>query len=140
MSAAPPQPHLFRRFAETIAIASVGAAAPRLSGLPAGWLPGPIIRVSAPALAPRQVLRALPIAFAPGGAAGRPRPRGGGGPMLQSVVALAGLVAASAGAGWLACRFRMPGGRIAGALAASGVVHGAGWVHAFLPVPVAICS
>ena len=41
---------------------------------------------------------------------------------------------------WLAFRFRMPGGLIVGAMAASGVLHGGGWVHAFLPVPVAICS
>ena len=27
-----------------------------------------------------------------------------------------------------------------GAMAASGVLHGGGFVHAFLPVPVAICS
>jgi membrane AbrB-like protein len=50
------------------------------------------------------------------------------------------LVVASGGAGWLAYRFRMPGGLIVGAMAASGVLHGGGWVHAFLPVPVAICS
>ena len=83
---------------------------------------------------------ALPIAFAAFGVAGLPPPRGGGGPMLQSVVELAVLVAASAGAGWLAFRFRMPGGLIVGAMAASGVLHGGGWVHAFLPVPIAICS
>ena len=55
MSASPPQPHLFRRFAETIAIASVGAAALGLAGLPAGWLSGAIIGVSAAALSGRQV-------------------------------------------------------------------------------------
>ena len=47
---------------------------------------------------------------------------------------------ASAGAGWLAFRFSIPGGLIVGAMAASGVLHGGGLVHAFLPVPVAICS
>ena len=243
MSAAPPQPHLFRRFAETIAIASVGAAALGLAGLPAGWLSGAIIGVSAAALSGRQVFVppqvgrivyiilgislgssvtpetvatmvtwplsmlaltiamvaittsvmaylkfvhgwdtlsalfaaapgalaqamalaldtgadvraiamvqtvrlfilavALPIAFAAFGVAGLPPPRGGGGPVLQSVLELAVLVAASAGAGWLAYRFRIPGGLIVGAMAASGVLHGGGWVHAFLPVPIAICS
>ena len=34
----------------------------------------------------------------------------------------------------------MPGGLIVGAMAASGVLHGSGTVHAFLPVPVAVCS
>ena len=196
MSASPPQPHLLRRFAETIAIASVGAAALGLAGLPAGWLSGAIIGVSAAALSGRQVFVppqvgrivyiilgislgssvtpetvatmvtwplsmlaltiamvavttsvmaylkfvhgwdtlsalfaaapgalaqdtgadvraiamvqtvrlfilavALPIAFAAFGVAGLPPPRGGGGPMLQSAVELAVLVAASAGAG-----------------------------------------
>ena len=243
MSASPSQPQLFRRFAETIAFASVGAAALGLAGLPAGWLSGAIIGVSAAALSGRQVFVppqvgrivyvilgislgssvtpetvatmvtwplsmlaltvamvavttsvmaylkfvhgwdtlsalfaaapgalaqamalaqdtgadvraiamvqtvrlfilavALPIAFAAFGVAGLPPPRGGGGPVLQSVLELAVLVAASAGAGWLAYRFRIPGGLIVGAMAASGVLHGGGWVHAFLPVPIAICS
>src|SRR5205085_7457507 len=39
-----------------------------------------------------------------------------------------------------AFRFNMPGGLIVGAMAASGVLHGGGFVHAFLPVPVAIGS
>jgi membrane AbrB-like protein len=243
MSASPSQPQLFRRFAETIAFASVGAAALGLAGLPAGWLSGAIIGVSAAALSGRQVFVppqvgrivyiilgislgssvtpetvatmvtwplsmlaltiamvavttsvmaylkfvhgwdtlsalfaaapgalaqamalaqdtgadvraiamvqtvrlfilavALPIAFAAFGVAGLPPPRGGGGPVLQSVLELAVLVAASAGAGWLAYRFRIPGGLIVGAMAASGVLHGGGWVHAFLPVPIAISS
>ena len=50
------------------------------------------------------------------------------------------LVLASSGAALLAYRFSIPGGLIVGAMAASGVLHGGGWVHAFLPVPVAICS
>src|SRR5258708_994711 len=83
---------------------------------------------------------ALPIAFAAFGVAGLPPPRGGTGPMLQSVVELAVLVVASAGAGLLGYRFRIPGGLIVGAMAASGALHGAGWVHAFLPVPIAVCS
>src|SRR5204863_157965 len=61
-------------------------------------------------------------------------------PLLQSLVELSVLVVASAGAGWLAYRFSVPGGLILGAMAASGVLHGAGLVHAFLPVPVAIVS
>jgi uncharacterized protein len=243
MSASPTQPLLFRRFAETIAFASAGAAVLGLAGLPAGWLSGAIIGVSAAALSgrhvfvPPQVGRvvyiilgislgssvtpetvatmvtwplsmlaltvtmvavttsvmaylkfvhgwdtlsalfaaapgalaqamalaqdtganvraiamvqtvrlfilavALPIAFAAFGVAGLPPPRGDTGPMLQSIVELAVLVVASAGAGWLAYRFRIPGGLIVGAMAASGVLHGAGWVHAFLPVPIAVCS
>jgi len=233
-----------RRFAETIAFASVGAAALGFAGLPAGWLSGAIVGVSAAALSgrpvfvPPQVGRAvyvilgislgssvtpatvatmvtwplsmlavtiamiavtvsvmtylkfvhgwdtlsalfaaapgalaqamalaqdtganvraiamvqtvrlfvlavaLPIAFAAFGVAGLPPPRSGDNvPMAQLIIELAVLVVASGGAGWLALRFRMPGGLIVGAMAASGVLHGGGWVHAFLPVPVAICS
>src|SRR5947209_12191251 len=44
-----------RRFAETLAIASVGATALGLAGLPAGWLSGAIVGVSAAALAGRPV-------------------------------------------------------------------------------------
>src|ERR1044071_8626703 len=43
------------RFAETIAFASVGAATLGLAGLPAGWLSGAIVGVSAAALSGRQV-------------------------------------------------------------------------------------
>ena len=233
-----------RRFAETIAIASVGATTLGLAGLPAGWLSGAIVAVSAAALAgravfvPTEVSRAvyiilgislgssvtpatvatmvtwplsmlavaiamvaitgsvmvylkyvhgwdtmsalfaatpgalaqamalaqdtgsdvraiamvqtvrlfvlavaLPIAFAAFGVSGLPPPRTGGNvPTAQLIIELVVLVLASGGAGWLAFRFRMPGGLIVGAMAASGVLHGGGWVHAFLPVPVAICS
>jgi membrane AbrB-like protein len=83
---------------------------------------------------------ALPIGFAAAGVAGLPPPRGAPGPWLQTVVELAVLVAASSGAGLLAFRFNVPGGLIVGAMAASGVLHGSGWVHVFLPVPVAVCS
>ena len=234
---------LFRRFAETLAYAAVGAAAFGLAGLPAGWLSGAIVGVSAAALSGRQVFVppqvgrivyvilgislgssvtpetvatmvtwplsmlalaiamtavtlsvmaylkyvhgwptldalfasapgalaqamalaqdtganvraiamvqtvrlfilavALPLIFAAFGVAGLPPPRGGNAPLMQSLTELAVLTAASAGAGWLAYRFRMPGGLIVGAMAASGILHGSGWVHVFLPVPVAICS
>src|SRR3954467_4109909 len=234
---------LFRRFAETLAYASAGAAAFGLAGLPAGWLSGAIVGVSAAALAgrhpfvPPQVGRivyvvlgislgssvtpetvatmvtwplsmialavamtavttsvmaylkfvhgwdtlsalfaaapgalaqamalatesganvraiamvqtvrlfilavALPIIFALFGVAGLPPPRGTPGPLTQSAIELGMLVAASAAAGLAALRFRIPGGLIVGAMAASGALHGGGWVHAFLPVPVAICS
>jgi membrane AbrB-like protein len=60
--------------------------------------------------------------------------------MMQSLAELGLLVLASSGAALLAFRFNMPGGLIVGAMAASGILHGSGWVHAFLPVPVAICS
>jgi membrane AbrB-like protein len=83
---------------------------------------------------------ALPIIFASFGVAGLPPPRGAPGPMMQSLVELGVLVAASGAAGLAAVHFRIPGGLIVGAMAASGVLHGGGWVHAFLPVPVAICS
>src|SRR5262249_54853997 len=49
-----PQQRL-RRFAETIAFASVGAAALGFAGLPAGWLSGAIVGVSAAALSGRPV-------------------------------------------------------------------------------------
>jgi uncharacterized protein len=241
----PSTPRLrLRRFAETIAFASVGAAALGLAGMPAGWLSGAIVGVSAAALSGRpvfvpqevgqavyiilgislgssvtpatvatmvtwplsmlavalamiavtgsvmlylkyvhgwdtmsalfaatpgalaqamalaqdtgsdvraiamvQTVRlfvlavALPIGFAAFGVAGVPPPRSNAAvPAAQLIIELAVLLAASGGAGWLAYRFRMPGGLIVGAMAASGVLHGGGWVHAFLPVPVAICS
>src|SRR3954451_4846622 len=83
---------------------------------------------------------ALPLVFAAFGVAGLPPPRGGNAPMVQSLAELGVLVLASSGAALLAFRFNMPGGLIVGAMAASGVLHGGGWVHAFLPVPVAIGS
>src|SRR5215212_2060564 len=212
---------LARRFAETLAYAATGSVALGLAGLPAGWLSGAIVGVSAAALSgrpvfvPPQVGRAvyvilgislgssvtpetvatmvtwplstlsvmaylkfvhgwptldalfaaapgalaqamvlaqdtganvraiamvqtvrlfilavaLPLIFAAFGVAGLPPPRGGNAPLAQSLIELAVLTAASAGAGWLAYRFRMPGGLIVGAMAASGILHGSGWVH-----------
>jgi uncharacterized protein len=243
MSSSPPRAELFRRFAETTLYGGVGAAALGLAGLPAGYLSGSIVGVSAAALAGRpvfvptlvgrivyvilgislgssvtpetvatmvtwplsmialalamtavttsvmaylkfvhgwdtlsalfaaapgalaqamalatetganvraiamvQTVRlfilavALPIIFASFGVAGVPPPRGTPGPLMQSLIELGVLVAASGAAGLAALRFRIPGGLIVGAMAASGVLHGGGWVHAFLPVPVAICS
>jgi membrane AbrB-like protein len=243
MSPTQTRAQLLVRFAETLAYAATGAAALGLAGLPAGWLSGSIIGVSAAALAgrhpfvPPQVGRvvyvilgislgssvtpetvatmvtwplsmlalaiamvsitvsvmaylkfvhgwdtlsalfaaapgalaqamvlaqdtganvraiamvqtvrlfilavALPLIFAAFGVAGLPPPRGGNAPMLQSLVELGVLIAASSGAALLAYRFSIPGGLIVGAMAASGVLHGGGWVHAFLPVPVAIAS
>jgi membrane AbrB-like protein len=83
---------------------------------------------------------ALPLIFAAFGVAGLPPPRGGNAPMMQSLAELGVLVIASSGAALLAFRFNMPGGLIVGAMAASGILHGSGAVHAFLPVPVAIGS
>jgi hypothetical protein len=243
MSVSPSRPQLFRRFAETLGYAGAGAAALGLAGLPAGWLSGAIVGVSAAALAgrhpyvPPQVGRvvyvllgislgsavtpetvatmvtwplsmlaltiamvavtvsvmaylkfvhgwptldalfaaapgalaqamalaqdtganvraiamvqtvrlfilavALPLIFAAFGVAGLPPPRSGDAPVMQSLIELGVLVLASSGAALLAYRFSIPGGLIVGAMAASGVLHGGGWVHAFLPVPVAICS
>src|SRR5215212_10809279 len=76
---------------------------------------------------------ALPLIFAAFGVAGLPPPRGSNAPFGQSLTELAVLTAASAGAGWLAYRFRMPGGLIVGAMAASGILHGSGWVHVCVP-------
>src|SRR2546423_4060762 len=83
---------------------------------------------------------ALPLIFAAFGVAGLPPPRGGNAPMMQSLAELGVLVLASSGAALLAFRVNLPVGLIVGAMAASGVLHGGGFVHAFLPVPVAICS
>ena len=83
---------------------------------------------------------ALPLVFAAFGVAGLPPPRGAAGPLAQTAIELAVLVVASSGAALLAFRLNLPGGLIVGAMAASGVLHGSGWVHAFLPVPVAIAS
>jgi membrane AbrB-like protein len=243
MSPAPSRPELARQFVETMAYGAIGGAALGLAGLPAGWLSGAIVGVSAAALAGRQVFVpspvgrvvyvllgislgsavtpqtvatmvtwplsmlaltiamvcvtlsvmaylkfvhgwdtlsalfasapgalaqamalaqdtganvreiamvqtvrlfilavALPLAFAAFGVSGAPPPSGAAAPLMQSLVELSALVLASAAAGWLAHRFRVPGGLIVGAMAASGVLHGAGLVHAFLPVPVAIVS
>src|SRR3954447_9310430 len=236
----PPSPsRRLRHFVETLGYASAGAAAFGLAGLPAGWLSGAIVGVSAAALAgrhpcvPPQVGRivyvvlgislgssvtpetvatmvtwplsmlaltvamvavtvsvmaylkfvhgwdtlsalfasapgalaqamalaqdtgadvraiamvqtvrlfilavALPLMFAAFGVAGLPPPRGGSAPMMQSLAELGLRVLASSGAALLAYRFSIPGGLIVGAMAASGVLHGGGFVHAFLPVPV----
>jgi membrane AbrB-like protein len=83
---------------------------------------------------------ALPLIFAAFGVAGLPPPRGGNLPPTQLLVELGVIIAISSGAALLAFRLNMPGGLIVGAMAASGVLHGSGTVHAFLPVPVAICS
>ena len=53
MSPTQTRAQLLVRFAETLAYAATGAAALGLAGLPAGWLSGSIIGVSAAALAGR---------------------------------------------------------------------------------------
>ena len=234
---------LARRFAETLVYAAAGSAALGLAGLPAGWLSGAIVGVSAAALSgrpmyiPPQVGRvvyvilgislgsavtpetvatmvtwplsmlaltiamiavttsvmaylklvhgwptldalfaaapgalaqamalaqdtgadvraiamvqtvrlfilavALPLIFAAFGVGGLPPPRGANAPLLPSLIELSVLVLLSSGAALLAFRFNLPGGLIVGAMAASGILHGGGWVQAFLPVPVAIAS
>ena len=235
--------YMLRRFAETLLIGGAGAATLGLAGMPAGWLSGSIVGVSAAALAGRPVfvpplvgravyillgislgssvtpasvatmvtwplsmlaltlamvgitvsvmtylkfvhgwdtlsalfasapgalaqsmalaqdtganvraiamvqtvrlfilVVALPLVFAAFGVVGLPPPRGVPGPLTQTLIELAILIPVSVGAALLAFRFNMPGGLIVGAMVASGVLHGTGWVHAFLPVPVAICS
>jgi membrane AbrB-like protein len=234
---------LARRFAETMAFGAVGAATLGLAGMPAGWLSGAIVGVSAAALSgrpmyvPPQVGRAvyvilgislgssvtpetvatmaswplsmlaltvamvaitcsvmaylkfvhgwptldalfaaapgalaqamalaqdtganvraiamvqtvrlfilavaLPLIFAAFGVAGLPPPRGGNLPLTQLLIELGIIILVSSGAALIAFRLNLPGGLIVGAMAASGVLHGSGAVHAFLPVPVAICS
>src|SRR5437763_6923618 len=83
---------------------------------------------------------ALPLIFAAFGVAGLPPPRGGNLPLMQLLVELGVIILISSAAALIAFRLNMPGGLIVGAMAASGVLHGSGAVHAFLPVPVAICS
>src|SRR3954451_821559 len=83
---------------------------------------------------------ALPLIFAAFGVAGLPPPRGGNLPLMQLLIELGVIVLISSAAALLAFRLNMPGGLIVGAMAASGVLHGGGFVHAFLPVPVAIGS
>ncbi|MEJ0075209.1 MAG: AbrB family transcriptional regulator [Alphaproteobacteria bacterium] len=83
---------------------------------------------------------ALPLIFAAFGVAGLPPPRGGNLPLMQLLTELGIIILISSGAALVAFRLNLPGGLIVGAMAASGVLHGSGMVHAFLPVPVAICS
>jgi membrane AbrB-like protein len=83
---------------------------------------------------------ALPLIFAAFGVMGLPPPRGGNLPMVQLIVELSVIVLVSAGAALLAFRFNLPGGLIVGSMVASGILHGTGWVHAFLPVPITIFS
>src|SRR5258707_324196 len=56
MSSSPSRSELFRRFAETLVYGGVGAAALGLAGLPAGYLSGSIVGVSAAALSGRPVV------------------------------------------------------------------------------------
>ena len=83
---------------------------------------------------------ALPLLFAAFGVAGLPPPRGADAPLLRSMVELAVLMRPRRAPDGSRYRFSIPGGLIVGAMAASGVLHGGGFVHAFLPVPVAIFS
>lgn len=83
---------------------------------------------------------ALPLIFAAFGVAGLPPPRGGNLPLAQLLIELGIIILVSSGAALIAFRLNLPGGLIVGAMAASGVLHGSGAVHAFLPVPVAIGS
>src|SRR5882762_7854688 len=56
MSSSLPRAELLRRFAETMMYGGVGAAALGLAGLPAGYLSGSIVGVSAAALSGRPVV------------------------------------------------------------------------------------
>jgi len=214
---------LTRRFAETMVFGAVGAATLGLAGMPAGWLSGAIVGVSAAALSgrpmyvPPQVGRAVYVilgislgssvtpetvatmaswplsmlaltiamiaitcsvmaylkfvhgwptldalfAAAPGALAQAMALAQDTGanvraiamvqtvrlfilavalPLTQLLIELGVIILVSSGAALLAFRLNMPGGLIVGAMAASGVLHGSGAVHAFLPVPVAVCS
>jgi len=83
---------------------------------------------------------ALPLIFAAFGVMGVAPPRGGNLPMVQLIFELGVIILVSSGAALLAFRLNLPGGLILGSMAASGILHGTGWVHAFLPVPVVIFS
>src|SRR6476619_2115764 len=77
---------------------------------------------------------ALPLIFAAFGVMGLPPPRGGNLPMVQLILELLVIILVSSGAALLAFRFNLPGGLILGSMVASGILHGTGLVHAFLPV------
>src|SRR2546423_1285737 len=102
MSAAPARSQL-TRVAETLLVAGAGARAQGMARAPA---PGGNVR----GIAMGQPVRlfvlavALPIAFAAFGVAGLPPPRGAPGPLAQTAVELAVLIAASSGAALAAYR------------------------------------
>jgi membrane AbrB-like protein len=66
--------------------------------------------------------------FAAGSMIGAPEPAGG-----SSLMELGVLVAASTAAAILLRWIKFPGGLMFGAMAASAILHGTGWVHAVLP-------
>jgi membrane AbrB-like protein len=84
----------------------------------------------------------LPLGFAAFGVAGVAPARGT--PVsfgsLASLAELAGLIAAASAAAVLAYRLTLPGGLIVGAMAASGLLHGAGLITVSLPPAVATAS
>src|SRR5688572_5555875 len=58
----PSTSQLLRRLAETLLLAAIGGAALGLAGMPAGWLSGAVLAVSAAALAGRPVYVPEPMA------------------------------------------------------------------------------
>jgi membrane AbrB-like protein len=84
----------------------------------------------------------LPVGFAAFGVSGLPPVRGVPVSLasLTSVAELIGLVVVSSLAAVAVYRLRLPGGLIVGAMAASGVLHGTGFVKVSLPPALAISS
>lgn len=81
----------------------------------------------------------LPAALTAFGFAGEPFARAGAAAVLQPG-ALALLVGLSTTAALMAHRLRFPGGLMFGAMAASAVLHGTGWVTATLPPWISIAA
>ena len=79
---------------------------------------------------------ALPAAFGFASVGGLPPVRHVTESLPEYLMYLAVLIAVCALAGWLAQRFRLPGGLMVGSMIASGVLHGAGAISVMLPWPV----
>lgn len=83
---------------------------------------------------------ALPAAFGLAGIGGAPPVRAVTESLPEYLMHLAVLIAVCAAAGWLAQRFRLPGGLMVGSMVASGVLHGADIIDIMLPWPaIAAC-
>jgi membrane AbrB-like protein len=83
---------------------------------------------------------ALPAAFGFAGISGSPPVRAVTESLPEYLTHLSVLIAVCAIAGWLAQRFRLPGGLMVGSMIASGVLHGADVISVTLPWPVITAS
>src|SRR5438093_1486637 len=113
-----PQLRVLFPVAETLAIATAGGVIFTLIGFPAGLMSGSMLATALAALYGRPIANPLPPARAAG---------------AFSLTELAVLVAASAASAVLVQWIRFPGGLLFGAMAASAILHGAGFVHATIP-------